>query len=153
MIKCNKLAQANRSSSNITQVLRKDLLGIILEFCNLENLIIIQGLNQKVFHLVRNSKKVPIFSVFIDERKYLRSSISFYKNKNKIVRFFDLFESLERLRARIQNYSSRQVEEILTETVKSFLNVNSDGILYLTNNLYKQDDRYFSLSLSAKFVM
>ena len=64
--------QAERSTKNISCVLSKNVLGVVLGFCDLNTLPEITKLNRKIKSVISDEKIIPMFSEYLKERKYTR---------------------------------------------------------------------------------
>jgi hypothetical protein len=111
--------QAQRSTNNISSILSKNILGVLLGFCDLETLPQLTKLNRKFKSVISDEKILPIFSEYIKERENSRkiedASDVFHDKKSKT-------SYITGLRNRLANkYNSTQVGDFLTELTKSLL--------------------------------
>ena len=124
--------QAQRSTNNISSVLSKNILGVILGFIHLETLPQLTRLNRKFKSVISDEKILPIFSEYIKERESSRKIQDarevFYDKKSKT-------SYITELRNRIAiKYNFTQVGDFLTELTKSILNKLTQKRLYSDNN-------------------
>ena len=61
--------QAQRSTNNISSVLSKNILGVLLGFIDLETLPKLTRLNRKFKSVISDEKILPIYSEYIQERE------------------------------------------------------------------------------------
>ena len=61
--------QAQASRNNISSVLSKNILGVVLGFCKLETLPQLTRLNRKFKSVISDEKILPIYSEYIQERE------------------------------------------------------------------------------------
>jgi hypothetical protein len=78
---------SQRSSHDISTVMSRNMLGVILGFCNLCSFPILRTLNKKFKNVITDAKTLPIFSDYISEKKNLDSiyniNIAFQEGSSK----------------------------------------------------------------------
>jgi hypothetical protein len=151
MISCNKTYMQTSiqvSSKSMSNVLSKNIIGVILGFCNLNTLSILVKIDKK-FRIVLSN--LPIFSDFITE---MRNSFSFSQAKE----IFDKGNSDTSYITQLKNkllikYNYYQVNDFLIEVIKSLLNqLTVGGELYLGDNSLGENVEDFKiLSEALKF--
>ena len=64
-----KLPQPSEmSQNNISKVLSRNMLGLVLQFVQLSDLPTVGKLNKKFRDVIRDEKKLPLFKEYIEEK-------------------------------------------------------------------------------------
>lgn len=153
MISSNKLSMPSQISlNNISKVLSRNMLGIILGFSNINDLLCFIKLNRKFKKLIENATILPIFSLFIKEIEYIKR----FKNAHTIIiegnkpNLKPSYITLMR-NSLLKIYNFDQVEDFLTEIIKNILTRlnQDDGKLDLSADSLNSNSDDFRILCAA----